>query len=475
MQTNVRRVFRSCLCCIAALVSSALCCQPLNAQCYIDPLSGRRVCSQPTYGWRPVSGPSANSSSPIHNSPAPRATAHCRINVSDGSAGSGTLIARDESVGLVLTCAHLFDDAADRIVVTFPNGQRFGARLIDRDRPHDLAALVIRRPEIEPLSVDDAAATGPLTACGFGPNGQFRCIRGDVTGQATAVGATFPSMTIRGAVRPGDSGGAVLNVAGLLVGVVWGQRDGLTYATCGQPLREFLNRVRGQGSSVEGREPEIAGRDPDSRLAAFDSRLTAVEARVATCETNQQDKGDYLRHDDLAGYARIDQLPKFDDQRFAKRADVEERIGVLATSVEAIRSRVEEAVAIRTGVFADLSFGKLLVGALGLSGPLAAAGLLAAAFARRSIRSRVGGQGSTTGEAPAPDSRTATFDAVRVAVDSPAPPQRTVPETHYVSVEKDSFAKAHQWASEQVARKYPGATEVLQAQGSLIKQYMAAQ
>jgi hypothetical protein len=50
-----------------------------------------------------------------------------------------------------------------------------------------------------------------------------------------------------------------------------------------------------------------------------------------------------------------------------------------------------------------------------------------------------------------------------------------VPETHYVSVETDSFAKAHQWASEQVARKYPGATEILQAQDSLIKQHLAAQ
>ena len=62
-----------------------------------------------------------------------------------------------------------------------------------------------------------------------------------------------------------------------------------------------------------------------------------------------------------------------------------------------------------------------------------------------------------------------------IAVDSPPPPQRTVPETHYVPFEKDSFAKAHQWASEQVARKYPGATEVLQAQDSLIKQHLAGQ
>jgi hypothetical protein len=61
-----------------------------------------------------------------------------------------------------------------------------------------------------------------------------------------------------------------------------------------------------------------------------------------------------------------------------------------------------------------------------------------------------------------------------IVVDSPIPPQRTVPETHYVPIEKDSFAKAHQWASEHVARKYPGAAEILQALESLIKQYLAA-
>jgi hypothetical protein len=62
---------------------------------------------------------------------------------------------------------------------------------------------------------------------------------------------------------------------------------------------------------------------------------------------------------------------------------------------------------------------------------------------------------------------------VPIVVDSPPPPQRTVPETHYVSYETDSFAKAHQWACEQVARKYPGASELLHAQESLIKQCLA--
>lgn len=61
-----------------------------------------------------------------------------------------------------------------------------------------------------------------------------------------------------------------------------------------------------------------------------------------------------------------------------------------------------------------------------------------------------------------------------VAVDTPPPPQRTATQTHYVPYETDEFALAHQWASEQVARKYPGSVEVLSALDSLIKQQMNA-
>jgi hypothetical protein len=42
-------------------------------------------------------------------------------------------------------------------------------------------------------------------------------------------------------------------------------------------------------------------------------------------------------------------------------------------------------------------------------------------------------------------------------------------------VQRDDFARAHQWASEHVARKYPGATEMLSTLDSLIKQQLAAQ
>ena len=108
----------------------------------------------------------------------------------------------------------MFDDSTQKIVASFPYGGRFTATLVEIDHNQDLAALAIRRPEVEPLPVATGDPSGLLIACGFGPNGTFRGIQGNITGYATASGATYASTTIAGAVRPGDSGGGVLNSSG---------------------------------------------------------------------------------------------------------------------------------------------------------------------------------------------------------------------------------------------------------------------
>jgi hypothetical protein len=350
------------------------------------------------------------------------------------------LVDRNDQAGLVLSCSHLFDQATEGIVVAFPNGQQFAARLIDRDRAHDLSALVIQRPEIEPIQVGDAefAMTDVLVACGYGYDGRFRPMTGQVTGRATPVGATYPSVTLSGAVRPGDSGGAVLNPRGRLVGVVWGQRDGETYASCGRPVRRFLDRVLGRRSASEiaaGGSPR-SPRFPPSDWSAWQQQ---VESRIAALEEARQDKGGFV-------------LPESLSERFKPLQD----------RLQALQQRTEELASNKVGLLAGATLRHVLTGGLALSSPPAAVALLIALLNRRrrknGPRDRGGGP---------PRSRP-------VAVDTPPLPQRTVPETHYVPYENDAFAKAHQWASEQVVRKYPGAVDMLTTLDSLIKQQLNA-
>lgn len=464
---HLSRVKRRTMCCIAfSLALAAPAAIRAQSQCYIDPVTGERVCAvvpgavtdrAPALDFR-------HGESSTRHSTLDRA-AHCRITVADGSTGSGTLVGVDKSTGLVLTCAHLFDGSSQNVVVAFPGGGRFAARLLDRDRAHDLAALAIQPPRVAPIVVSSGEPGGVLSACGFGPNGQFRCVRGNVNGQATAVGANYPSLTIGGAVRPGDSGGGVLNTRGELVGVVWGQRDCVTYATCGRPVREFLNRIRGR----------VARNNPPapSTESGWTARLSEIDQRITALDGKKQDKGDYALRSDLAAYVRNGELPSPDTSQFAQRTEIDGRLKSLSTRFEAVHSRVEtirqtveQVAASKGGFFQGLSMSKLVVGALGLSGPLAAAVIVAGGLAGRRLKRaplRVAANRVTPTER----------EYEPVVVDSPIPPQRIVPETHYVPIEKDSFAKAHQWASEHVARKYPGAAEILQAQDSLIKQFIA--
>jgi hypothetical protein len=451
-----------------------------EAQCYVDPLTGQQICMRHDLPCQPPARPSRRLVSD-DDSPSIDSTAHCRISVADGTSGSGTLVACNDSIALVLTCSHLFDTCKSHTVVSFAHGGRFNANLIEVDRANDLAALAIQRPEIKPLVVSDAEPAGLLTACGFGPNGVFRCVRGRLTGHPTAAGATYPSTTIAGAVRPGDSGGGVLDTNGDVIGVVWGQRDGQTYATCGRPVREFFHRVRnklfGQQPSPSQSVPTSPQPPDPSPTFDWQAWTNELDARIRALDAKKQDKGDYLRPGDLNSYLRIDDASKITGQ-FHSRSEIENKLKSLfsqfesvQTVIESVRQHVEQITVSHTGFLEGVSLGKFAVATLGLSGPIAAAVLLAGGLFGRRIKSRLGRLEANIGIS-ALDSRRSTLDRV-VAVDSPPPPQRTVPETHYVPVEKDSFAKAHQWASEHVARKYPGATEVLQTQDSLIKQYLA--
>ena len=174
-------------------------------------------------------------------------TAVCRVtNRLDGTSnvGSGTLIDKtdDGREGLVLTCAHLFREGTGEIFLSFADGKTHRAKLIDLDPQADLAAIAIANPTGKPADVVlEMSDQTRLYACGYGPRGVYRCAVGLPVGQAASAGQR--SLLIGDAVRSGDSGGGVFDQQGRLVAVIWGEAQGVTYASYGGPLRRFLGRV----------------------------------------------------------------------------------------------------------------------------------------------------------------------------------------------------------------------------------------
>src|SRR5690606_10770202 len=149
----------------------------------------------------------------------------------DGTAyGSGTLIDKRDQYGLVLTNWHVVEGASETIEVQFPDGFRSQARALKVDSDWDLAALVIWKPNCEPVRLASRAprAGDVLTIWGYGA-GDF----GRATGRCTQYYS--PQLDLPGELveldveaRQGDSGGPILNGQGELAGVLFGAGRGTT-------------------------------------------------------------------------------------------------------------------------------------------------------------------------------------------------------------------------------------------------------
>ena len=214
-----------------------------------------------------------------------------RITVSEGAAtsyGSGTLIDVRDQFGLVVTNWHVVRDARGPIDVSFPSGEHSKARALKVDPDWDLAALVVWRPNVEPVSL---AGTAPqpgdeLTICGYG-SGVYRAVTGRCTGYY-APNLNLPQQMVELDVqaRQGDSGGPIFNDRGELAGVLFGAGHGTTLGSFNGRVESFLATLApdiGKQSDVElaevtRRPPKDA---PDEMPEAADQSIAATSSRQA--------------------------------------------------------------------------------------------------------------------------------------------------------------------------------------------------
>lgn len=147
------------------------------------------------------------------------------ISSGGASGGSGTYVGAAGKNGAVLTCAHLFDQGVGQIVCTFPASEyNYRAKVLGIDWEHDLALLLIRKPAgIKPLRIARVnPGAGPFVSIGFPAHahGSRHYRVSNLVGQT--AGESYTDVEF----QSGDSGGALLDRRGRLVGVTVGN-DGV--------------------------------------------------------------------------------------------------------------------------------------------------------------------------------------------------------------------------------------------------------
>lgn len=134
--------------------------------------------------------------------------------------GSGVIISTD---GYIVTNNHVVD-GADELTVTLSDNSEYSARIIGTDKTTDLALIKINEknlPAIKVISSDDIKVGEWVLAIGHPLNLRATVTAGIVSAKARSLGANGVEAFIQtdAAINQGNSGGALVNVKGELIGI----------------------------------------------------------------------------------------------------------------------------------------------------------------------------------------------------------------------------------------------------------------
>ena len=185
------------------------------------------------------------------------------VTVTAGRGGTGTGVVWED--GLVVTNHHVASTSEAQVTV---GGQTERARVIERDRRRDLALLELRSDSARPVSTRDAASlrVGEMViAIGHAWGGQAAATMG-VIARAPASSDRSEAIRVVADVRlaPGNSGGALADAAGRVVGVNHMISGGLALAIGSETVDEFVRRS-GREVGMFGIEMAIVPSPPDGQ------------------------------------------------------------------------------------------------------------------------------------------------------------------------------------------------------------------
>lgn len=180
-----------------------------------------------------------------------------------GGLGSGVLIGPTR----VLTAAHVVQ-AANEVVVEFPNGEKITATVVASRQSHDVALLELEHAAaVSPVELGDSDSVGvgdQIFVVGA-PLGQaFTLTVGYVSARRTSPdmlggASSLELIQTDAAINKGNSGGPMFNLDGEVVGIVShilsssGGSEGLGYAVSAKAAQEVLMQGPTFWAGLEGR------------------------------------------------------------------------------------------------------------------------------------------------------------------------------------------------------------------------------
>jgi Do/DeqQ family serine protease len=161
--------------------------------------------------------------------------------------------------GYLLTNHHVIDGASD-IRVEFNDGRSFAAKLVGSDQPSDLALLKIEATNLHPLTLgdSDAVQVGDIVLAVGNPLGIGQTVTSGIVSaksRSTAVGdGSYEDFLQTDApINHGNSGGALVNTRGELVGInsqilsVSEGNIGIGFAIPANMARHVMDQLKTQG------------------------------------------------------------------------------------------------------------------------------------------------------------------------------------------------------------------------------------
>ena len=168
--------------------------------------------------------------------------------------GTGVVLSAD---GLILTNTHVIDEC-DRATVTLADDREFEATLIGADTISDLAVLKIDAGGLEPAEFGESASLkvgDPVAAIGNPLGDSFRSTLTDgiisaISRDISYKGRTMTLLQTNTALNEGNSGGALFNMRGQVVGITnmkmmssYSSIEGIGFAIPSSTVRDVVNSI----------------------------------------------------------------------------------------------------------------------------------------------------------------------------------------------------------------------------------------